>query len=85
MISTITSTILTTTKVKNWGKISDYIQNVYYAMSCDLSPKNLLIASNSHSKSRFCKSSPLAGFYKTDFVVSSAFGAGNNKIIDCTA
>jgi hypothetical protein len=54
-------------------------------MSCDLSPKNLLIASNSHSKSRFCKSSPLAGFYKTDFVVSSAEGAGNNKIIDCTA
>ena len=36
--------------------------------------------SNSHYKNWFFESPPLVGFQKTDFIVSSAFGAGNNKI-----
>jgi hypothetical protein len=36
--------------------------------------------SNSHYKNRFFESPPLAGFQKTDFSISSAFGAGNTKI-----
>ncbi|MEA5478126.1 hypothetical protein VB774_10895 [Pseudanabaena galeata UHCC 0370] len=36
--------------------------------------------SNSHYKNQFFESPPTAGFQKTDFGVSSAFGAGNTKI-----
>jgi hypothetical protein len=36
--------------------------------------------SNSHYKNRFFESPPSAGFQKTDFGVSSTFGAGNTKI-----
>jgi hypothetical protein len=36
--------------------------------------------SNSHYKNRFFESQPTAGFQKTDFGVSNAFGAGNTKI-----
>jgi hypothetical protein len=36
--------------------------------------------SNSHYKNQFFESPPTAGFQKTDFVVSCAKGAGNNKI-----
>jgi hypothetical protein len=36
--------------------------------------------SNSHYKNRFFESPLTAGFQKTDFVVSSAEGTGNNKI-----
>jgi len=36
--------------------------------------------SNSHYKNRFFESLPSAGFQKTDFGVSSAFGAGNTEI-----
>jgi hypothetical protein len=42
--------------------------------------KKLLWFNNSHYKNRFFESPPLAGFQKTDFGVSSAFGAGNTKI-----
>jgi hypothetical protein len=35
---------------------------------------------NSHYKNRFFESPLTAGFQKTDFVVPSAEGAGNNKI-----
>jgi hypothetical protein len=38
------------------------------------------LTSNSHYKSRFFESPPTAGFQKTDFGVSSAYGAGNTKI-----
>jgi hypothetical protein len=34
----------------------------------------------SHYKNWFFESQPQAGFQKTNFVVSSAEGAGNNKI-----
>ncbi|MFN6384953.1 MAG: hypothetical protein ACK400_12820, partial [Pseudanabaena sp.] len=37
-------------------------------------------SSYSHYKNRFFESPPLADFQKTDFGVSSAFGAGNTKI-----
>jgi len=40
-------------------------------------PKN---SSNSHYKNWFFESPPSAGFQKTNFGVSSAFGAGNTKI-----
>jgi hypothetical protein len=36
--------------------------------------------SNSHYKNRFFESPPLTGFQKTDFSISSTFGAGNTKI-----
>jgi hypothetical protein len=36
--------------------------------------------SNSLYKNRFLKKPPLAGFLKTDFGISRAFGAGNTKI-----
>jgi hypothetical protein len=36
--------------------------------------------SNSRYENQFFESQPRAGFQKTDFVVSSAKGAGNNKI-----
>jgi hypothetical protein len=35
---------------------------------------------SNYYKNRFFESPPLAGFQKTDFGVSSAFGAGNTKI-----
>ena len=35
---------------------------------------------NSHYKNRFFESLPMVDFQKTDFGVSSAFGAGNTKI-----
>jgi hypothetical protein len=37
--------------------------------------------SNSNYKNRFFESPPTAGFQKNDFGVSSAFGAGNTKIV----
>jgi hypothetical protein len=39
-----------------------------------------LESNNSNYKNRFFESPPLAGFQKTDFGISSAFGAGNTKI-----
>jgi len=36
--------------------------------------------SSSHYKNWFFESPPMAGFQKTNFGVSSAFGAGNTKI-----
>ena len=48
-------------------------------MSCDLSPKNLLIASNSDYKNRFFRLAN-GGLLKPNFDVSIAEGAGNIKI-----
>jgi len=39
-----------------------------------------LCRSNSHYQNRFFESPPMASFQKTNFGVSSAFGAGNTKI-----
>jgi hypothetical protein len=38
------------------------------------------LGSNSDYTNQFFESPPKAGFQKTDFVISSACGAGNNKI-----
>jgi hypothetical protein len=37
-------------------------------------------SSNYHYENRFFESPPTAGFQKTNFGISSAFGAGNTKI-----
>jgi hypothetical protein len=58
----------------NWA-IFSLVQLSSHMLSCSSR------LSNSHYKNRFFESPPKAGFQKNDFRVSSAYGAGNTKIV----